>query len=72
MRKFIKKKTFFEVMGISIGSKLLKTVNISAVSLDLTKLQLKNRKKRIFLRNSESHFSYLKNRCVCPFHGMIV
>jgi len=33
-------------MGIvSIGSKLLKTVVISAVSLDLAKLQLKNRKK---------------------------
>jgi len=35
-------------MGIvSIGSKLLKTVVISAVSLDLAKLQLKNRKKNL-------------------------
>jgi len=36
-------------MGIvSIGSKLLKTVGFSAVSLDLTKLQLKKPQKNVF------------------------
>jgi len=35
--------------NVSIGSQLLKTVGISAVCLDLAKLQLKNRKKYVFL-----------------------
>jgi len=36
-------------MGIvSIGSQLLKTAGLLAVRLDLPKLQLKNRKKRVF------------------------
>jgi len=48
-------------MGIvSIGSKLLKTVVILAVSLDLTKLQLKYRKKVLFYEILNLIFPTLK------------
>jgi len=44
---------FFKVMGIdSIFSKLLRTVGLLAVRLDLAKLRLKNHKKKsIFDQN---------------------
>jgi len=46
MKKLAKKKTFRKVMGIvSIGHRLLKTVGLLAVDLNLSKLRMKNLKK---------------------------
>jgi len=58
MRKLVKKKIFLKVIGIvSISSKLLKTVGLLAVRLDLAKLRLKKWKEKAhFGLKSEYHF----------------
>jgi len=50
MWKWVKKEMFLKVVGIdNICSKLLKTVGLLAVRLNLTKLRLKNHEKWYFL-----------------------
>jgi len=63
MRKWVKNYIFLKIIGIvSIFSKLLKTVGLLAVRLDLAKLRLKNwKEKPVFWRKFEYSIFDIKN-----------